>query len=125
MVTATYAEGRGRARRHRPQGRQPRRRRQRWSRCPGLHYHLKHLHFRELGKIMLPSSVMICLGSLTWNACLCVFSQAGNLVISILYCISVGSDAINWIAAPFGCVRILSCVLLFYFGIFGIFCLFV
>jgi hypothetical protein len=46
-----------------------------------LHYHLNHLHFRELAKIMLPSSVRICLGSLTWNACLHVFSQAGNYII--------------------------------------------
>lgn len=49
--------------------------------CPMiLHYHLNHLHSRELAKIVLHSSVRICLGSLTWNACLHVFSQAGNLV---------------------------------------------
>jgi len=50
-----------------------------------LHHRLNFLLFRELVMIMLPSFVRICVGSLTWNACLHVFSLAGNLVYYIWY----------------------------------------
>ena len=86
-----------------------------------LHYHLNHLHFRELAKIMLPSSVRICLGSLTWNAYLHVFSQAGNLVYYII--LYICRDLMQYIGSLHLLVSV-NCFLVFNIRILSCFCTF-
>jgi hypothetical protein len=82
-----------------------------------LHHRLNFLLFRELVTIMLPSFVRICLGSLTWNACLHVFSLAGNLVYYMVYYISrytIQQTGLSCLLVPVNCFfvftfRILCC----------------
>ena len=93
-----------------------------------LHHRLNFLLFRELVTTMLPSFVRICVGSLTWNACLHVFSLAGNLVYYIWYINRYMMQQTGLsrllVAANCFCVYLQNTLLLFYFGIFQIFRLF-